>query len=229
MGQVMWRWMGERDVLDAIDDAKRHYDVDADRVTLNGLSNGGVGAYSIGARHAWRFASVLPMAGAPSWLQYHRGSARPTERTLMEQWSSMAMIDNFRNTKHRCARIHAPYASTSGRSFSRAAPASPISTSRSSQSLYPAELERLLGDVLAVWNPYLEEVDGVRFQRELGSEAILRPDEPDFVHGSARLGDMELEWEGVRHRARDAEQDAQARQGRGEHPEVGEVVAAEAR
>lgn len=99
MGQVMWRWMGERDVLDAIEDVKRHYNVDADRVTLNGLSNGGVGAYSIGSRHAWRFSSVLPMAGAPSWMQYHRGATRPVERTLMEQWSSMAMPDNFRNTK----------------------------------------------------------------------------------------------------------------------------------
>jgi len=99
MGQVMWRWMGERDVLDAIEDVQRHYNVDADRIYLNGLSNGGVGAYSIGVRHAWRFASVLPMAGAPSWLQYHRGAVRPVERILMEQWSSMAMPDNFRNTK----------------------------------------------------------------------------------------------------------------------------------
>jgi enterochelin esterase-like enzyme len=99
MGQVMWRWMGERDVLDAIDDVKRHYNVDPDRVYLNGLSNGGVGCYSIGMRHAWRFASVLAMAGAPSWLQYHRGSVRPWERTLMEQWSALNMLDNARNTR----------------------------------------------------------------------------------------------------------------------------------
>ena len=99
MGQVMWRWMGERDVLDAIDDVQRHYNVDANRIFLNGLSNGGVGAYSIGVRHAWRFASVLPMAGAPSWLQYHRGAVTATERTLMQQWSSMDQLDNFRNTK----------------------------------------------------------------------------------------------------------------------------------
>ena len=94
MGQVMWRWMGERDVLDAIEDVKRHYNVYADRVYLNGLSNGGVGAYSIGFRHAWRFAAVLPMAGAPSWLQYHRGGVRPFERVLLEQWSAMSMLDN---------------------------------------------------------------------------------------------------------------------------------------
>ena len=51
-GQVLWRWMGEADVLGVIDDVSRHYNVDADRVILAGLSNGGLGAYAIGTGRA---------------------------------------------------------------------------------------------------------------------------------------------------------------------------------
>ena len=97
-GQVMWRWMGEQDVLDVIDDVQRHYTVDPDRIVLNGISNGGVGTYSIGARHAWRFAAVLPMAGAPSWWQYLVTSTTPLERRLISAFGAWDSADNLRNT-----------------------------------------------------------------------------------------------------------------------------------
>ena len=97
-GQVMWRWMGEQDVLDVIDDVCRHYNVDRDRIVLNGISNGGVGTYSIGARHAWRFAAVLPMAGAPSWRQYLRVRATPLEERLVSAFGAWDSADNLRNT-----------------------------------------------------------------------------------------------------------------------------------
>ncbi len=99
-GQVMWRWMGERDVLDVIDDVQRHYSVDPDRIVLGGLSNGGVGAYAIGARHAWRFSVVQAMAGAPSWLQY-LGRVTPTERRVVTPWSALHLAHNFTNTDFR--------------------------------------------------------------------------------------------------------------------------------
>jgi predicted esterase len=97
-GQVMWRWMGERDVLDAIDDASRAYPVDPDRVFLNGISNGGVGTYTIGLRHAWRFAGVLPMAGAPGWRQYESSGLRDYERVLLEGVSAYDLAVNGSNT-----------------------------------------------------------------------------------------------------------------------------------
>lgn len=99
-GQIMWRWMGERDVLDVIDDVQRHYAVDPDRVVLGGLSNGGVGAYAIGARHAWRFSVVQAMAGAPSWLQY-LGRVTPEERRVATPWSALHLAQNFTNTDFR--------------------------------------------------------------------------------------------------------------------------------
>ncbi len=102
-GQIMWRWMGEQDVLDVIDDVQAHYSVDPDRVVLGGLSNGGVGAYAIGARHASRFAVVQAMAGAPSWQQYlgGRGRLRDVERTEVPRYSGIHLARNYNNTDFR--------------------------------------------------------------------------------------------------------------------------------
>lgn len=100
-GQIMWRWMGEQDVLDVIDDVQTHYNVDANRVVLGGLSNGGVGAYAIGTRHAWRFATVQAMAGAPSWLQYTGGGLRTTTTDAIRAWSGMDLFENTIGTSFR--------------------------------------------------------------------------------------------------------------------------------
>ncbi len=101
-GQVLWRWMGEQDVLDVIDDIALHYTVDPERVVLGGLSNGGVGAFSIGTRHASRFAAVQAMAGAPSWLQYAgAGSVAPVEARAMRPFSALDLADNWFGTDFR--------------------------------------------------------------------------------------------------------------------------------
>jgi predicted esterase len=100
-GQIMWRWMGEQDVLDVIDDVQRHYRVDTDQIVLGGLSNGGVGAYNIGMRHAWRFAAVTAMAGAPSWLQYSGGQIPKDQRACMAAQSGMELAENAINTDFR--------------------------------------------------------------------------------------------------------------------------------
>ncbi len=100
-GQVLWRWMGEADVLAVIDDVQRHYSVDADRVVLGGLSNGGLGAYALGIRQAWRFSMVQAIAGAPSWLQYTGGTPTREETLAMTAWSGMDLIENSVNTDFR--------------------------------------------------------------------------------------------------------------------------------
>lgn len=100
-GQIMWRFMGEQDVLDVIDDVERHYHVDKDRVVLAGLSNGGVGAYSLGMRHASRFSAVLAIAGAPSWLQYAGGKIDPLQAQTLRPLSAMDLAENAINTDFR--------------------------------------------------------------------------------------------------------------------------------
>ncbi|MBX3248536.1 MAG: extensin family protein [Myxococcales bacterium] len=102
-GQILWRWMGERDVLDVIEDVKKHYSVDPDRVVLGGLSNGGLGAHAIGMRHAWRFSVVQAMAGAPSWVQYlgGMGRLRDAERVEVLRYSGLHLLENSWNTDYR--------------------------------------------------------------------------------------------------------------------------------
>lgn len=98
-GQVMWRFMGEQDVLDVLENVQRHYSVDPDRIVLCGLSNGGVGAYNLGMRHAHRFAAVIPIAGAPSWMQYAHAAGSPLDQRLLAPLSGMQLIENAYNTR----------------------------------------------------------------------------------------------------------------------------------
>jgi hypothetical protein len=100
-GQVLWRWMGEADVLQVIEDVQAHYSVDPDRVVLGGLSNGGLGAYAIGARHAWRFSLVHAIAGAPSWVLYTGGNPTDEERLTLYAHSAMHLAENTTNTTFR--------------------------------------------------------------------------------------------------------------------------------
>jgi predicted peptidase len=47
--------------IGALDDVEKRYNVDRSRVYLTGLSTGGLGVWRIGARHASRFAALVPM------------------------------------------------------------------------------------------------------------------------------------------------------------------------
>ncbi len=100
-GQIIWRWMGERDVFDVLADVKRHHKVDEDRIVLGGVSNGGMGAHAIGARHASKFSLVQAMAGAPSWIQYVGNPVRPEERRELLRYSAMHLIENTFGTEYR--------------------------------------------------------------------------------------------------------------------------------
>ncbi len=105
-GQVLWRFMGEQDVLDVIADVEKHYRVDEDRVVLLGLSNGGVGAYSLGMRHASLFSAVLAIAGAPSWMQYVGGAIDPLQTEQLRPLSAMSLAENAINTDFRYFHGH---------------------------------------------------------------------------------------------------------------------------
>jgi predicted peptidase len=59
-------WTGDaRDKLAmaVLTDVEAHYNVDRDRVTLTGLSNGGYGTWRIGGNHPERFSALVPIAG----------------------------------------------------------------------------------------------------------------------------------------------------------------------
>ena len=64
--QTGWDWTGERSeniMLDALRDAEKNYSIDADRVSLTGMSSGGKGTWVLGARHPEIFSALVPMGG----------------------------------------------------------------------------------------------------------------------------------------------------------------------
>ncbi len=81
-------WTGPRQhaiAIAALDDASRRIRIDADRVTLAGLSTGGEGCYTLAARHPDRFAALVPKCGGsetqtvqaikhlPIWVFHNQG------------------------------------------------------------------------------------------------------------------------------------------------------------
>lgn len=64
------RPIGERDVLDALDDATRHHPIDPRRVSITGYSLGGTSAFTIPLRSPGRFAAAAPLCGYPNLLTY---------------------------------------------------------------------------------------------------------------------------------------------------------------
>jgi len=106
-GNSMWRYLGEQDALDVIEEVARSYSVDRDRVVLYGLSNGGLGSFNIGTRHAWRFSAVVPLAGAPGWIHYLGGHPHARDRRVLEPLSAWTLIENARNT-----HLHAHHGQT---------------------------------------------------------------------------------------------------------------------
>jgi len=58
------------DVITALDDTAKAYNIDQDRVILTGLSTGGYGTYAIGAKYKDRFAALVPMGSNASADKY---------------------------------------------------------------------------------------------------------------------------------------------------------------
>lgn len=58
-----YRWAGETDVLEAMDDVRRRFRIDDRRITLRGFSMGGAGAWHLGMHHPAVWSSVGAGAG----------------------------------------------------------------------------------------------------------------------------------------------------------------------
>lgn len=67
-----YRWAGETDVFEAMQDVIRRYRIDESRVTLWGFSMGGAGAWHLGLHHPSRWASVGAGAGFVDFYKYQK-------------------------------------------------------------------------------------------------------------------------------------------------------------
>ncbi|MEY5025387.1 MAG: hypothetical protein RLZZ244_915, partial [Verrucomicrobiota bacterium] len=63
LGENAYRFEGETDVFEAMEDVCRQYSVDRRRIVLRGISLGAVAAWQIGLKRPDRFAAVGPAAG----------------------------------------------------------------------------------------------------------------------------------------------------------------------
>lgn len=69
-----YRWAGERDVLDAIEETCRAYAIDRRRIVLRGMSAGASGTWHLGLKHPDLFAALGPYCG---YVDTHRFSETP--------------------------------------------------------------------------------------------------------------------------------------------------------
>lgn len=69
-----YRWAGETDVFEAIDDVCRRYRIDRDRIVLRGMSMGASGTWHLGLKHPDRFVALGPYCG---YVDTHRFSETP--------------------------------------------------------------------------------------------------------------------------------------------------------
>jgi len=79
-----WEDWGRLDALEAMEEAKRIFDVDATRVYLTGHSMGGHGTWSVGSMFPDKFAAIGPSAGWESFWSYAGGGTHPAEAAVSE-------------------------------------------------------------------------------------------------------------------------------------------------
>src|SRR5437870_13764820 len=66
-----YRWAGETDVFEAIEDVCRCYNIDRNRIVLRGMSMGASGTWHLGLKHPDFFAALGPYCG---YVDTHRFS-----------------------------------------------------------------------------------------------------------------------------------------------------------
>ncbi|MEW6303552.1 MAG: hypothetical protein AB1705_08785 [Verrucomicrobiota bacterium] len=62
-GEVGYRWMGEADIWDAMNEVKLRYRIDARRQYLTGLSMGGYAAWRLACEYPEQWAAIAPVCG----------------------------------------------------------------------------------------------------------------------------------------------------------------------
>src|SRR5207244_8887170 len=69
-----YRWSGETDVYEAIEDVCRHYRIDRDRIVLRGMSMGASGTWHLGLKRPDQFVALGPYCGYVDTHEFSRTS-----------------------------------------------------------------------------------------------------------------------------------------------------------
>ncbi len=96
-GNSLYRELGETDIMHAVEWAMRRFPIDPTRVTITGMSMGGIGSASVPLHRPNVFAAAEPLCGYHSYLirsDVSGRSMRPWERYLAEERSNALWAEN---------------------------------------------------------------------------------------------------------------------------------------
>ena len=96
-GNTLYRELGETDIMHAVEWAMRRYPIDPSRVTITGMSMGGIGSASVPLHRPHVFAAAEPLCGYHSYLirgDVNGHAQRPWERYLAEERSNVLWAEN---------------------------------------------------------------------------------------------------------------------------------------
>lgn len=80
-----FKFAGEVDVFEAIEQVRRQYPIDENRITIRGFSMGGAGCWHLAAHHAGFWAAAAPGAGFAETAEYTRALAKEPRPPWYEQ------------------------------------------------------------------------------------------------------------------------------------------------
>lgn len=89
-GNNAYRWAGETDVVEALEDARRRIRIDERRIVLWGFSMGGAGAWHLGLHHPDRWAAAGAGAGFVDYYRYQK----KTDKLPPYQDKTLAIYDS---------------------------------------------------------------------------------------------------------------------------------------
>ena len=98
------KFAGEVDLFEALENARTHYRIDANRISVRGFSMGGAAAWHLGTHFAGMWAAVAPGAGFAETAEYNRvfaaGKTPPPwwEQVLYRWYDATLYAANLANT-----------------------------------------------------------------------------------------------------------------------------------
>lgn len=98
------KFAGEVDLFEALEDAKKHYNIDPNKLVMRGFSMGGAAVWQFGTHFADKFAVVQPGAGFAETREFNKvydaGKTAPTwwEEVLYRWYDATDIVANLANT-----------------------------------------------------------------------------------------------------------------------------------